>query len=317
MNVYGIDFTSSPSARDSQAKAAKWMTLASCNLEGKLLIIDSFEKLNGEKKDDYSPFVSTLSSDGPWIAGIDVPFGMPLECIEYFRWLRCDDAGQDWSTYVERCRTVNNRKKFKQLIESWRHPIKTNSKGENERVRKYRLVDKPIGAQSPMNCIRPAVGSMFYEVCGRIRSSPASIPPVRIREGETRTIVEAYPRLVADRFIGNNNYKEADGLEDVRKHILEQMSCNESDSIVRTWYGVSIEIEDDLANQCVKDRDGDKLDSVMCALQAAWSWKSPNRGMPICDSSVVQSVIALEGWVADPYLSKWSNPMKEASEAPA
>lgn len=156
-----------------------------------------------------------------------------------------------------------------------------------------------------MNCIRPAVGSMFYEAIGALKASPASIPPVRVREGESRVIVETYPRLVADRLIGNNNYKEADGLEGVRQRIVDDLCLNAGRSTIKKWYGLAVTIADGLVEQCVNDRDGDRLDSVLCAVQAAWAYRSPNHGMPTFASTVLQNVVALEGWVADPLLDRW------------
>ena len=44
-----------------------------------------------------------------------------------------------------------------------------------------------------------------------------------------------------------------------------------------------------------EDASGDKLDAVLCAIQAAWAWKKRDRryGRP-------HSADKLEGWIADP-----------------
>jgi len=313
MIVYGIDFSSSPSAKDSKSKNAKWMYLASCKLTGNCLTVKSLTPLNGKKADDYTQLVTLLSSAGPWVAGIDVPFGMPIECIEYFQWLLAEDTEQTWAKYVDRVRKMKTRKEFKKKIEDWRHPTKLKKPkkgkeptGEKESVRKYRLIDRLINSQSPMNCIRPAVGSMFFEACELLRANPASIPPVRLVSEENRHIVETYPRLVVDRLsVGSKEYKEADDLEDVRQQIVTCLSDASEDSAIQRWYGLTVTMDEETAKECVADWDGDKIDSVLCAVQAAWASRQERFGIPRFNSSVLNGVVALEGWVPDPFLAKW------------
>ncbi len=305
MRVFGVDFTSGPSASTSKAKAAKWMTVARCTFDSTCLWVQSLDPLN-RKKDDYSNLSTLLTAKGPWIVGIDVPFGMPIECIEYFQWLKKGHP-QSWATYVDRCRDLTTRKAFKSLIESWRHPTRINASGGKERVRKYRLVDRLIKAQSPMNCVRPAVGSMFFEACKIIKESPASVPPVRTTKGEERVVVEAYPRLVADRFIGGTPYKEAYGLDGQRKLIVDGITSNNPDGAMIKWYGFHVGMNDELATECIEDRDGDRLDSVLSAVQAAWASRQKDFGMPDFLTTVMRDAIALEGWVPDPFVERLTN----------
>lgn len=53
-----------------------------------------------------------------------------------------------------------------------------------------------------------------------------------------------------------------------------------------------------VVSDCLDDPKGDKLDAVLCAMQAAWSWsqRQARYGVPNdCD--------LLEGWIVDPCLS--------------
>ncbi|MFN9860504.1 MAG: hypothetical protein ACK556_20820, partial [Pseudanabaena sp.] len=55
-------------------------------------------------------------------------------------------------------------------------------------------------------------------------------------------------------------------------------------------YGLSIDINVQLAEECDRDASGDTLDAVLAAVQTAWSAKQPNYGIPTtCDP--------LEGWI--------------------
>lgn len=57
-------------------------------------------------------------------------------------------------------------------------------------------------------------------------------------------------------------------------------------------------------DRCVNDPKGDLLDSVLCAVQAAWSFnnRESNWGIPTFKNDVLQKQVALEGWIADPAL---------------
>ena len=82
MNVYGLDFTSRPSR-------LKAITCAKCQLDGDRLVVDYLQRL--ESLDAFGAF---LDSPGPWIAGIDFPFGQPRRLVENLNW------PGSWAGYV-------------------------------------------------------------------------------------------------------------------------------------------------------------------------------------------------------------------------
>jgi len=72
--------------------------------------------------------------------------------------------------------------------------------------------------------------------------------------------------------------------------------------VIEHTYGFATEISHELMEECVEDIDGDKLDSVLCAIQAAWSFRHSRMGMPEFSLSCLNKQIQLEGWIADPYV---------------
>jgi hypothetical protein len=58
-------------------------------------------------------------------------------------------------------------------------------------------------------------------------------------------------------------------------------------------YGITAEAPPDLA----EDPSGDRLDALLCAIQAAWAWtqRDPGFGLP-------EHVDPLEGWIFDPHV---------------
>jgi hypothetical protein len=82
MKVLGIDFTSNPSR-------AKPITCLSGQLDGGVLRADQMHNLHS-----FREFEATLSAAGPWIAGIDFPFGQSRKFIENIGW------PNKWDKYV-------------------------------------------------------------------------------------------------------------------------------------------------------------------------------------------------------------------------
>lgn len=74
MKILGIDFTSRPSRR-------KPITCIHCTLYDDALRPQSFEE-----RPSYESFEAALAKPGPWIAGIDFPFGQSRRVIETIGW---------------------------------------------------------------------------------------------------------------------------------------------------------------------------------------------------------------------------------------
>jgi hypothetical protein len=74
MIVLGIDFTSRPSRR-------KPITCLQCEFDGAILRAQALERWA-----TFGGFEETLTRPGPWIAGIDFPFGQARRFIENIEW---------------------------------------------------------------------------------------------------------------------------------------------------------------------------------------------------------------------------------------
>jgi hypothetical protein len=181
MRIYGLDFTSNPSK-------SKRLILAHCQLDNSTLAVQRLEELNTTAEGDYSKFCDWLAGEngygGEWVAGIDFPFGLPLEAIERFGWLKHDEP-QSWTAYVEELyRDVqNDLEKFRERVESWKKSGKT---GKDKRVFLLRHTDRLSGfagstPSSPMKVhhqCNPPVGRMFFQGADRLRQAGVCIHPV-------------------------------------------------------------------------------------------------------------------------------------------
>ena len=271
MNVYGIDFTSRPSR-------SKPIACAKCQLDGDRLTVDCFQPL--ESLDAFDTF---LESPGPWIAGIDLPFGQPRLLVENLNWPR------SWADYVAHVGRLS-RGEFRVVLEDYK---RDRAKGDREHSR---LVDHLTGAQSPSKLYGVPVALMFYEGAPRLLQSAASVIPVRPNAGD-RIVVEAYPAMVAQALVGRAPYKRAERgdvhtpAQNLRDRIVQKLS----DRSLFATYGLRVDLRASLRRVCITDAGGDFLDAVLAAVQAAWSWTRRDE-----DYGVPQDCDRLEGWMVDP-----------------
>ncbi len=112
---------------------------------------------------------------------------------------------------------------------------------------------------------------------------------------KNRIVVESYPGVLVRHFIGRRSYKQ--DTEDQRKENQHTARQNLFDILIseklHATYGLTLNAPKTLTD----DPKGDQLDALLCAIQAAWSWRNKDRnyGTP-------STLDSLEGWIADPTL---------------
>ena len=269
MKIYGIDFTSSP-------KRSKPITCLECRLEGdRLRAVKIMEWRN------FEVFETALRKPGPWIAGIDFPFGQSRTFIKNIGW------PGTWQGYVSHIKTLD-RKAFRTTLDNYR----TNRPAGNKEHR--RKCDIAAGAISPQKLYGTPVGLMFYEGAPRLLDAGVTIPGLQQGDPD-RIAVEAYPGFLARSIIGRRSYKQdtkakqTSDQHEARRKLLRSILSG----ITHPDYGIHVEAPTDLAD----DPGADHLDALLCAIQAAWAWtQRDNRyGAP-------NQIDHLEGWIADPAL---------------
>ncbi len=166
-----------------------------------------------------------------------------------------------------------SKREFRSFLDRYKY---SRAVGDKEHKR---VVDKRTGAMSPQN---RRVNGMFYEVTKRILPSDANIPLLREIDQRNNIIVETYPGHLARNIIGRPGYKDAKIADDIhsQKQLRENILAGLKNVEVRTSF--------------VDDPTGDKLDALLCAVQAAWAWskREENFGIP-------SMADPLEGWIVD------------------
>jgi Protein of unknown function (DUF429) len=272
VRIYGLDFTSAPGRR-------KPLIVLGCTLEGDSLRVEDSETLT-----DLSGFEDFLQRPGPWVCGMDFPFGQPRSLVAALGW------PESWEGYVGEVGALP-KEEFEVKI---RADMATRPAGKKWR---YRLADRRSGSSSAMMLFRVPVGKMFYQGAPRLLASGVRVEPCR-RNGDERVAVEAYPAVVARRFLGRTAYKR-DAAPDTpeRRSARETLLSGLESAVLRDVYGFAVDINDHWREEFVRDPSADALDSLLCAVQAAWAYerRDDNYGVPAeCDAD--------EGWILDPAL---------------
>ena len=264
MKILGIDFTSRPSRR-------KPLTCLHCELASGTLQARQLEAWT-----NYPAFENALTQPGPWIAGIDFPFGQTRQFIETIGWPLA------WSDYVALAESLG-RDGFRSALTDYRAH---RAEGDKEH---RRATDKAAGSISPQKLHGTPVGLMFFEGAPRLLASPVTIPCLKSGDPE-RVVVEAYPGVLARALVGRRSYKtetrskRTADQRDARHEILRRLRQDSPE-----LFGFDVEADSSLCD----DPGADDLDALLCAAQAAWAWTQRENGY-----GAPADVDPLEGWIA-------------------
>ena len=273
MRIYGLDFTSAPNKR-------KPLVAVGCELEGDILRVERAEEMTS-----FEEFEKFLEGEGTWVCGMDFPFGQPRSLIEALGWPR------SWEGYVGKVSRIS-REEFEDAIKSDMAQRPAGSKY------RYRLTDRRSGSSSAMMLFRVPVGKMFYRGAPRLLRSGISVEPCR-PTGSPRVAVEAYPAVLARRFLGKTSYKsdERKKQTSARRTARKKLVTGLGSYTLREAYGFIVEMNSSWRERFVEEPTADALDSLLCAAQAAWAYTRRNEGW-----GVPEECNRDEGWILDPQL---------------
>lgn len=264
-----MDFTSSPGR-------SKPITCQHCWLDDDVLRAQASTGLT-----TFRQFEDALTLPGPWIAGIDLPFGQARRFIADMGW------PSNWEGYVRHAESLGKA--------GFEAALRKYSDDQPPRQKKLhrRRTDKCAGSLSPQKLDFTPVGKMFFEGAPRILRSGVTIP--HLREGDPRRIVvEAYPGVLAravttESYKNDNRKKQTARQREARRSILEALTSG----ALSGRYGLTVVAD---KPEFVDDPGGDCLDALLCAVQAAWAW----RNLPTLLNDEVADIDSREGWIADP-----------------
>jgi hypothetical protein len=240
--------------------------------------------LEADELDEWANFElleHALRRPGPWIAGIDFPFGQSRKFIENISW------PGNWADYATLAGSLG-RAEFRAALKNY---SAARPFGDKEHRRK---TDVAASSISPQKLHGVPVGLMFFEGARRLVQAGVTIPGLQPGD-PNRVVVEAYPGLLARQLVGRAAYKN-DGRRkqtQLQRETRDRMLSLILDGELERSHGIRVKAPRDLAD----DPSGDRLDALLCAIQAAWAWT-----MRCEDYGAPRPLDPLEGWIADPSL---------------
>lgn len=271
MNILGVDFTSAPTRR-------KPITVARARMSDPVLEVQGVDALV-----EMTAFEALLREPGPWVAGFDLPFGLPRELVLELGW------PTQWPTLIGHYGKFSRpelRSIFKQFCDA----------RPTGRKFAHRATDGPAGSSPSMKWVNPPVAWMLHAGAPRLLDAGVTIPGL-FNGDPQRVALEAYPGFVA-RSVTRASYKS----DDPRKHTPERRRARVSlaqalergDVPALRAAGhrpLRVRFPDFLKALLVEEGSADQLDAVLCAAQAAHAFRLPRHGMP-------ESIDPVEGWIA-------------------
>jgi hypothetical protein len=271
--VVGVDFTSRPTAR-------KPIVIALGRFDGQAVRVDELRSLTR-----FDDFTAWLRAPGQWVGGFDLPFGLPRELITTLGW------PTDWLPLMRHYAALT-REEIRDTFAAFCNARPAGGKWA------HRACDGPAGSSPSMKWVNPPVAYMLHAGVPLLIDSGVHLPGLHAGD-LTRVALEAYPGLLAREVLGVRSYKSDDRARQTPERLIARKDLVDALEQGRTRLALRLRLSHAQRDALVADASGDRLDAVLCLLQAAWARTQPDFGWPA-------HADALEGWIvsADPHASR-------------
>ncbi|WIV96500.1 DUF429 domain-containing protein [Kinneretia aquatilis] len=262
--LLGLDFSSAPTRR-------KPITVAQGRRQGQVLRLDGL--LAFETLAQLSEF---LSRPEPWLGGFDFPFGLPRELVQALGW------PQEWRALMAHYSGLS-RAEIRATFAAFCDARPAGQKFA------HRACDLPAGSSPSMKWVNPPVAYMLHAGVPVLLQAGVHLPG--LCEGDRqRVALEAYPGLLAREFLGRRSYKSDERAKQTPERLIARKDLVDALEQGRSRLGLRLKLSHSLREALIDDASGDRLDAVLCLMQAGWAQTQPDYGLPA-------AMDPLEGWI--------------------
>jgi len=262
--LIGIDFTSAPTPRKS-------ITVAHGSVHGHRVRLQSIEALP-----DFKGFEALLRRPGPWVGAFDFPFGLPRALVEALGW------PSDWRALISHFAALP-RTQIRDTFAAFCAARPAGGKFA------HRACDIPAGSSPSMKWVNPPVAYMLHAGAPRLIDAGVHLPG--LQQGDaSRVALEAYPGLLARELIGTRSYKSDTPAKQTPERLIARKDLLDALEQGRTRLGLRVHLSHAQRDSLAADASGDRLDALLCLVQAGWAVQQPGWGLPA-------DVDPLEGWI--------------------
>ena len=273
--LLGCDFSSRPTRK-------KPIVLASGALVGHRLVLQQLHEFFSV--DDLSAW---LSSQPTWLGGFDLPFGLPRELVQTLGW------PQDWAQCMAHY-TQLSRESIRDTFAAF-----CNARPVGHKFA-HRATDRLAQSSPSMKWVNPPVAYMLHAGVPCLLKAQAYLAGVMPLPAEgvpaqaqpPRVALEAYPGLLARELLGAQSYKSDDPAKQTPERLIARKHLVHGLELGSARLGLRLKLSHTLSGVLVQDASADRLDAVLCLMQAAWAHLQgpPHFGLP-------EDVDLLEGWI--------------------
>lgn len=264
--LVGCDFSSAPTRR-------KPIVLALGNQRAGRVVLERIELL-----ETLDAFEAWLAQPRDWVGGFDFPFGLPRELVEQLRW------PVQWRACIEHYASLS-RGEIRTTFARFCDGRPAGAKFAN------RAFDKLAGSSPSMKWVNPPVAYMLHAALPRLLRAGVHIPG--LHEGDPRRVaLEAYPGLLARELLGRRSYKSDERARQTPDRLIARKDLVTGLEQGHTRLNLRLKLTHAQHDALVQDASGDRLDAVLCLIQAAWAQRhgAPRYGLP-------DTLDPLEGWI--------------------
>lgn len=262
--LVGVDFTSAPTRR-------KPIRLAFGRRQGAVVVLERQEAI-----ESLDAFEAWLSAPGAWLGGFDLPFGLPRELVETLGWPLA------WAPLMAHYAGLS-RAEIRATFAAFCDARPVGGKFA------HRACDGPAGSSPSMKWVNPPVAYMLHAGVPRLVRAGVHLPGLHGGD-PTRVALEAYPGLLAREVLGARSYKSDERARQTPERLIARKDLIEALEQGRTRLGLRLKLSHAQRDELADDGSGDKLDAVLCLIQAAWAELRPDYGQPA-------GMDPLEGWI--------------------
>jgi hypothetical protein len=274
--LIGCDFSSRPDRRKPIAIARGRL------LSAGVVALDALQPL-----DTLASYAQWLKDEPAWVGGFDFPFGLPRELVLALHW------PTEWLALMQLYAGLS-RVEIRDRFAAFCDARPAGGKFA------HRATDRWAGSSPSMKWVNPPVAWMLHAGVPPLIAAGACLPGLHGGAADTtarrarpgRIALEAYPGLLAREVLGRGSYKSDDKAKQTDERRLQRLRLLQALQAGQTRLGLRLVLTAAQQTELCEDGRGDKLDAVLCLLQAAWGWQRgwPHFGLPM-------PVDPLEGWI--------------------
>ena len=267
--LLGVDFSSSPSRRKPIVMARGERAGTRVHLRS----LETFETLDALGR--------WLAAPAHWVGGFDLPLGLPRELVQQLGW------PQEWSACLRHYGQLS-RAEIRDTFAAFCAARPAGAKWA------HRATDRPAGSSPSMKWINPPVAYMLHAGVPLLLAAGVHLPGLHTGDAR-RVALEAYPGLLAREVLQRRSYKSDDRAKQTPDRLIARKDLITALENGQTRLQLQLKLSHAQRDALVDDARGDRLDAVLCLLQAAWADARHAQGDAMY--GLPPDMDPLEGWI--------------------